>query len=125
MQKQYAIIVDILLVAIFALVGRASHSESLTPRGVLATAWPFLVALLVAWAVMLIRKREHLGVGAGIYVWLITWVGGLALRVISGDTAAVAFIVVAGLVLGLFLVGWRLINCAVSSSRRPAHPDAH
>ena len=118
MGKQYAVLVDLLLVMVFATIGRASHSEGLTPSGILSTAWPFLTACLVAWAVMLIRKRDHLGLGAGIFTWLITWAGGLVFRVSSGDTAETAFIIVAGLVLLLFLVGWRLVAQLVSG--RPA-----
>lgn len=118
MQKQYAILVDLVLVVLFTVIGRASHSESLTPSGIVATAWPFVTALLVAWAVMLLRKREHLTLGAGTFVWLTTWIGGLALRVIGGDTAAVAFIIVAGVTLLVFLVGWRLIAGRLVS--RPA-----
>ena len=90
MGKQYAVLVDLLLVMVFATIGRASHSEGLTPSGILSTAWPFLTACLVAWAVMLIRKRDHLGLGAGIFTWLITWAGGLVFRVSSGDTAETA-----------------------------------
>ena len=81
MRKPTAVLIDLALILLFALIGRASHHESLMPRHVFATAMPFLVACLVAWAVILVRRREYLGlVGAGIYVWLTTWLGGLALR---------------------------------------------
>lgn len=119
MQKQYAILVDIAAVIVFATIGRASHGEGVGPRGIADTAWPFLTALLVAWAVMLIRRRDHLGIGAGVFVWFTTWVGGLALRVIGGDTAAVAFIIVAGVVLALLLVGWRALARVLGRGRDP------
>ena len=109
MAKQYAILVDLALVMVFATIGRASHAEGLTPNGILSTAWPFLTACLVAWAVMLIRRRDHLGVGAGLFTWFITWAGGLFFRVSSGDTAQLPFIIVAGIVLLTFLLGWRLV----------------
>ncbi|WP_280524639.1 DUF3054 domain-containing protein [Microbacterium foliorum] len=35
--------------------------------------------------------------------------GGLLLRVVSGDTAQIAFIIVATLVLAVFLLGWRAL----------------
>ena len=108
MPKQYAVVVDILLVTVFAAVGRSTHGESMSPAGVFETAWPFLTALLVAWAVMLIRRRDHLGIGAGIFVWFITWAGGLTFRVAGGETAEVPFIIVAALVLLVFLAGWRI-----------------
>ena len=46
------VLLDLLLVAVFAAVGRASHGESVA--GVFVTAWPFLVACLIAW---LLRRR--------------------------------------------------------------------
>ncbi|MGA4507430.1 DUF3054 domain-containing protein [Propionibacteriaceae bacterium G1746] len=119
--KQYAIIIDALLVLVFATIGRATHGESIAPVQVASTAWPFITALLVAWAVMLIRKRPHLGVGAGLFVWFTTWVGGLALRVTGGDTAATAFIIVAGVVLLVFLVGWRAIALVLDRRTSVAH----
>ncbi|WP_203566450.1 DUF3054 domain-containing protein [Aestuariimicrobium ganziense] len=106
---KHGVIIDLLLVALFALIGRASHSESLTPSGVFQTAWPFLFALVVGWAVMLVRRRRAFTLGAGVFLWVVTVAGGMVLRVSSGDTAATAFIIVATLVLGAFLVGWRLL----------------
>lgn len=123
-QKQYAIILDILGVVVFAVIGRASHHESLMPREVLHTAWPFLTALLVAWAVMLLRRREHLSIGAGVYVWLTTWAGGLALRVLGDDTAAVPFIIVAGIALAVLLVGWRVLVRVLGPKQPPAPAEA-
>lgn len=46
----------------------------------------------------------------GLLVWVVTVALGLGLRVATGATAAVAFIIVATLVLGLFLMGRRLIT---------------
>ena len=117
MAKQYVVLVDLLLVAVFATIGRATHGDALTPRGIFDTAWPFLTACLVAWAVMLIRKRDHLGISAGFFVWFTTWAGGLVFRVAAGDTAAVAFIIVAAAVLLVFLLGWRMLDPLV---RKPA-----
>ena len=42
-------------------------------------------------------------------MWAGTVAGGQALRVVSGQGTAVAFIVVSLLFLGLFLLGWRLV----------------
>ncbi|MCT1460220.1 DUF3054 domain-containing protein [Aestuariimicrobium sp. p3-SID1156] len=109
MQKQFAILIDILLTIVFIAIGRASHSEGLRPVEILQTAWPFLLALAIGWVVMLVRKREHMGVGAGIFLWITTWIGGIILRVASGDTAETAFIIVAGVTLAVFLIGWRLL----------------
>ena len=120
MQKQIAILIDILLTIVFIAIGRASHDESLAPMQVLTTAWPFLLALAIGWVVMLVRKRDHLPVGAGIFLWITTWVGGIVLRVASGDTAATAFIIVAGITLLLFLVGWRLVYWLATRNKQAA-----
>jgi len=45
---------------------------------------------------------------AGVRVWVWTVVIGLVVRSASGGGTALAFIVVAAIVLGVFLVGWRV-----------------
>lgn len=114
-----AFIVDAVLVLVFAAIGRASHEED--PAGFLATAWPFLVALLVghvASALLPARPRRPWSIGWGLVAWAVTVVGGILLRLASGDTAEVPFIIVATLVLGAFLLGWR--GLAALSRRRVA-----
>ncbi|WP_091230583.1 DUF3054 domain-containing protein [Microbacterium sp. 3J1] len=109
-----ALVLDAVLVLVFAVIGRASHDED--PLGFLLTAWPFLVALLVGHLVAALlpaRPRRPWSPAWGAVVWLVTVVGGLLLRVASGATAQVPFIVVATLVLGLFLIGWRLAAAVV------------
>ncbi|HIW30196.1 MAG TPA: DUF3054 domain-containing protein [Candidatus Luteococcus avicola] len=108
MQKQIVMLVDLVLVVVFAATGRASHSENIL-SGLVHTAWPFLVACMVAWAILLLRRRPVSTVGAGVFVWLVTAVGGLVLRMSSGTSAAWSFWIVATAVLGLLLVGWRAI----------------
>ncbi|WP_309104348.1 DUF3054 domain-containing protein [Microbacterium sp.] len=103
-----AIILDALLVLVFAAIGRASHQED--PAGFLLTAWPFLVALLIGHALAALlggRPRRPWSVRWGAIVWIATVAAGMLLRVVSGDTAQLPFIIVATLTLGVFLVGWR------------------
>lgn len=111
MKSVVPIIVDLVCVVIFALVGRASHGLDLT--GVLQTAWPFLVACVIGWAAVLLAKLKGFGWREALIVWLVTLIGGMILRVVSGDTAAWAFVAVATLVLGLAFFSWRLIYWAV------------
>ena len=116
MPKQTAVLVDLVLVSIFAMIGVLSHHESLASRWPIAV-WPFLTACLVAWAIMLVRKRPVLTLGAGIFTWLTTAWGGLAIRYAStGGDFKISFAIVTTVVLGLFLVGWRLL-----AGRRAAH----
>jgi drug/metabolite transporter (DMT)-like permease len=115
------VIVDVVLVLVFAVIGRASHDEN--PAGFLLTAWPFLVALLVGHAVAALlpgRPRRPWSVLWGLVVWVITVIGGMLLRIASGDTAQVAFIIVATLTLGVFLVGWRALTGLLRRRRTAA-----
>ena len=109
----YAAAADILLVLLFALSGRSSHNENLTAAGVFQTAWPFLAALTVGWLVCRTWKAPLRLWPQGICLWLITVAGGMALRIASGSTAEVPFVVVATVVLALFLLGHRFIATLV------------
>ncbi|WP_341946230.1 DUF3054 domain-containing protein [Microbacterium sp. LWH11-1.2] len=113
-----AVIVDALFVLIFAAIGRASHQED--PAGFLLTAWPFLVALVIghlAAALLPGRPRRPWSLMWGAIVWVVTVAGGMLVRVLAGDTAEVPFIIVATIVLGVFLVGWRGIAALVRRVR--------
>lgn len=104
---------DIVLVLVFALSGRRSHDETLGAAGVFETAWPFLVALAAGWLICRLWQQPLRIFPHGICLWLITVVGGMALRILSGSTAALPFVVVATLVLALFLLGQRTVTTLV------------
>lgn len=113
-----AVIVDALFVLIFAAIGRASHQED--PAGFLLTAWPFLVVLVIGHLVAALlpgRPRRPWSLMWGAVVWVVTVAGGMLVRVVAGDTAEVPFIIVATIVLGVFLVGWRAAAALVRRLR--------
>ncbi|MFS2280519.1 DUF3054 domain-containing protein [Microbacterium sp. OR21] len=115
-----AVIVDAVLVLVFAVIGRASHDED--PLGFLLTAWPFLVALVVGHALAALvpaRPRRPWSLGWGVIVWVVTVAGGMLLRIATGDTAETPFIIVAAFVLAGLLLGWRLIALLVRRYRAP------
>lgn len=112
-----AIAIDIVLVVVFATIGRASHERGLTPLGVLETAWPFLVALAAGWIVLRAWRGSAEVVRTGLPLWVITVVGGMLLRAVSGAGTAVPFIIVATLTLLLLLVGWRIVARLIARSR--------
>lgn len=114
----YAAVADIVLVLIFALSGRSSHRESLTLAGVLATAWPFLTALAVGWLISRVWKAPLRLWPQAVCLWLITVAGGMALRILAGNTAELPFVIVATLVLALFLLGHRLVANLVLRRRQ-------
>jgi hypothetical protein len=105
-------VVDTALVLSFVAIGRVEHGSG-PVLGVLATAWPFLVALAVAWLVTLAWRAPLAVARTGLPIWATTVAGGILLRLASGDTSAPAFIVVAALTLAVFLLGWRAIVAGV------------
>ncbi len=98
------LLLDLLLVGVFAVIGRISHYGSLTPDGWWTTAWPFLAATVLASVALRVVGRSPALLTSGVVVWLVTLVGGMALRQASGQGTATAFVVVATLVLGVLLV---------------------
>lgn len=112
-----AFAIDVILVLVFVLVGRRSHSEAETIAGILDTAWPFLVGLVLGWLVTFAWRRPLAVLWPGIPIWLMTVAAGMLLRVAAGQGAAASFIVVATIVLGVFLVGWRLIALPIARRR--------
>jgi hypothetical protein len=109
--------VDLLLVLAFVLIGRSSHAEALDPAGVATTLWPFAAGLAVGWASALGVGWSLAGLRAGLVVWASTVVVGVLLRIASGQGAEPSFIVVTAVVVGVFLVGWRLV-VALATRRR-------
>jgi hypothetical protein len=109
--------IDLVLVLVFLLIGRTTHGEPFF-EGFLGSAWPFVVGLVIGWAVILLSRRPPAGLVAGVIAWFATLVIGMALRVAAGDTAAVPFIIVATITLAVFLIGWRLIAVLVRRRRR-------
>jgi hypothetical protein len=115
-----AFVVDAALVVLFAAVGRRSHAESGAVLGVLLTAWPFLAGTVLGWVVAVAwRRRAPLGVRDGVPVWVCAVAAGMLLRVATGAGTAFSFVVVATVVLGVFLLGWRAL-ATLARRRRPA-----
>jgi hypothetical protein len=115
-----ALILDLAVVVLFAALGRDTHERGLDAVGVLATAWPFLAAAGAGWLVMRAWRRPWALWPTGVVVWLLTVVGGLALRGLTGGGLAFSFQVVTFAVLGVFILGHRLIALGVRKwARRP------
>ncbi|WP_336648873.1 DUF3054 domain-containing protein [Microbacterium sp. MMO-10] len=109
--------IDVVLVIVFAAIGRASHEHGVDALGVLETAWPFLAGLAVGWLVLRAWRAPAAPLRTGVGLVVITVVLGMLLRVLAGGTTAVAFIIVATVTLLVFLVGWRGIAALVARVR--------
>ncbi|HZA72002.1 MAG TPA: DUF3054 domain-containing protein [Propionibacteriaceae bacterium] len=114
-----ASVADGAAVLLFAAVGRLSHAEGVTPLGVLEVAWPFLVGGAVGTvAGRTWRRPESLPSGAA--VWAGTLVGGILFRALTGGGVSVSFVLVAGIVLAVMQLGWRLVMRATSDAAHPS-----
>ena len=115
-----SIVLDAVLVLVFTIIGRVSHGEDLSFGGVVKVAWPFLTGTLLGWLVTGAWKRPLALVRTGIPIWVLTVVVGMILRVVSAQGIQVSFVIVASVVLGVFLLGWRAIMAPVAkrSARR-------
>jgi len=121
--KKYApfLLIDAILVIIFCAIGRRTHEEANALAGLAKTSWPFLTGLVIGWAATFALYRDKFNavllVPTGVVVWLGAVVIGMILRVLSGQGTQFSFIVVATLVLGAFLLGWRALAPLVARIR--------
>ena len=105
----WALVADVATVVVFVAIGRRNHDEGTEASGVFTTAAPFLIALVVAWALGRI-SRQPVSAGAGVSVWIGTVVIGMVLRnLLFDDGTATAFVIVATIFLGAVLNGWRAL----------------
>lgn len=112
-----AALLDAFLILLFAAIGRDAHQRGEIVTGVFLTAWPFLVGAALSW--LGARAWRHpFSMASGVVIWLGTVAGGMILRAVTGQTVVVAFVIVALLSLGLFLVGYRALVALVRRRRR-------
>jgi peptidoglycan/LPS O-acetylase OafA/YrhL len=104
-----ALVVDLLVVAVFVLVGRRTHHDDAGLAGFARVAWPFAVGLVAGWAVSGLRRapfeRRRVAVTSAATVAVATF-----LRIVVQDRSAEPpFLLVALLFFGVCLFGWRAL----------------
>ncbi|WP_028932412.1 DUF3054 domain-containing protein [Pseudonocardia spinosispora] len=114
-----AAVVDLIVVLVFAAIGRNSHAEGITVLGTLTTAGPFLVALLLGWLVGRVW-RAPLTLPTGAFVWAVTAGIGLAVRTVFTHRLPLSFVLVASISLAVLLIGWRLLALLATRWTRSA-----
>ena len=104
------------LVTAFVAIGRRNHDEDPGVIGLLSTAAPFLVGLVVGW---LVTKawEDPTPVRKGLIIWPVTVAVGMLGRRLIGDGTALSFVIVATLFVGATLVGWRAARAGVVAKR--------
>lgn len=117
-----AALTDAVVILTFAAMGRDAHQRGDVITGVFLTAWPFLAGAAIAWLVMRVWRAPLQAWPAGVAVWLGALALGMLLRALTGQTVVLPFVIVALLILGTLLVGYRLI---VTGFRRLAGRRQH
>lgn len=116
-----AALTDVLAVLLFVTVGRRNHDEGDGVLDVFGTAAPFWGGLLIGW--MAWRAwRDPLSLATGLRVWSVGVVCGLAIRAPIEGELPVSFAIVATLVLGFLLLGWRGVAARIAIRRNVALP---
>lgn len=115
------LVLDAILITIFAVIGVSSHDGDLGALNILRVAIPFLVPYILLAATIKPSWLIHNIFPAGIALWLVTVVIGPILRaVLFGDTSAAAFIFVSAGALAVLLLGRRSISNLVTRRRKTA-----
>ena len=106
--------IDVAAVVLFVVIGRRNHHETGNAVvGALRIVAPFLIALIIGWLAAR-ADRDPMSIRSGVVVWACTVVVGLAVRrLVFQRGIALAFIIVATVTLGVFLVGWRAVARAM------------
>ncbi|WP_411742425.1 DUF3054 domain-containing protein [Rhodococcus sp. IEGM 1330] len=116
-----AAVLDLLMIVLFAAIGRRSHAEATALSGLVSTAWPFVVGAAIGWVIAFALYRNKfdafLIVPTGVVVWVMTVAVGMVLRALTGQGTAGSFIIVATLSTAVLLLGWRALAKFVPSVR--------
>jgi hypothetical protein len=118
-----AAVIDVVLIVAFAVIGRSSHGEPFAPLGLWTTAYPFLAGWAIAYVTSGAWSRPLAIWPTGVVAWILTVFVGMAIRVatgqgvVDGNPLPISFVIVATIVLGVFLVGWRLLARLVLRAR--------
>ena len=106
---------DLVLIIVFAVIGRRSHDAGAAVSGTLTVAAPFLIGYAVAAAVGRL-DRAPLDVRRGALIAVAGVALGLVLRGTLFDRGlAPAFVVVAFVTITALLVAWRLAAARITS----------
>ncbi|MBF4589945.1 DUF3054 domain-containing protein [Curtobacterium sp. VKM Ac-1395] len=124
-----AAVIDVVLIVVFALIGRSSHGEANAPLALWTTAYPFLAGWAIAYVTSGAWARPLRFWPTGVVAWILTVFVGMAIRVatgqgvVDGNPLPISFLIVATIVLGVFLLGWRAVARGVIRLRTRRTPS--
>lgn len=119
-----AIGADLASIVVFAALGRDAHQETVNIWGVAQTAWPFLVGGAAGWIACKAWRNPLKAFPSGVVIAASAVAVGMTLRVLTGGSAPIAFIIVASSVLLTFVAGWRLATTLVRRYFDPSRKHA-
>jgi len=99
--------IDLVVVVVFVAIGRNVHDHGINAAGIASTAWPFSVGLAAGWLSIARTGRTGTSITDGAIIAVTTVAVGMALRVVSGQGIAAAFVIVALCFLGGAMIAWR------------------
>lgn len=106
-----AIVADVVAVLTFAIIGMNTHGTLLMELG--RVAWPFAVGAAAGWAWTRAWRDPARIWPQGVCIWFTTVALGMILRVATGGSFAVSFLLVTALFLGVTMLGWRGMMAAI------------
>ncbi|MFK0006129.1 DUF3054 domain-containing protein [Paenarthrobacter sp. NPDC090520] len=112
---------DLILILVFAAIGRDAHARGDIIGGAFLTAWPFLVGAAAAWLALRVWSRPFALWPSGVAVWMGALIGGMLLRALNGQSVVLPFVIVALLALGILFLGFRGIVAIASRLSRKRH----
>lgn len=105
------LVVDVMLVIVFAVTGNSTHRSGLDLASIFSTAWPFLVGLLVMSVLCRFWRRPDRLWPEGVLIVLGTVAVGMVLRAASGSGGVqLSFVLVTLGVLSVMLLGRRALT---------------
>lgn len=115
--------IDVVAIFVFAVLARLAHnteSDPFTFMNILDTWWPFLIGVVLAHVLAAVVKKHPEPVApGGVLVWVVTVVVGLGIWAIRNAAMPHwSFILVATIMSGLLLLGWRAIAAFVGRRSR-------
>jgi hypothetical protein len=89
-----AVAADLLVVIVFAALGRSNHHESTGIHGIWHTAWPFALGTVLGLALTAWTRTDPLALRVGVRVWIWTLAIGMVVRTATGAGTAISFVIV-------------------------------
>ena len=130
MRRLFTASADFFAVLVFAFIGRMNHAEGLSLHGLFSTTWPFALGAAIGWSLAYLYAHMRADHGFdypfhpervfpdGVLVWVGAVAIGMILRQQFHQGVALSFIIVATIVLGVFLLGWRAARVVLYRRRQ-------